>query len=133
MQPISSISLTSMMDITFTLLIAFMIVAPSLKHGLKLDLPEAGGGVLNPPKPLVIAIRKSPHKGEEERIYVNEKRVSIDNLGEKITALYERRPGQDVLIEADKSVPYEIVARVLHIIQKSGIDGVGLVTEPESG
>jgi len=136
LRPISSISLTSMMDVTFNLLIAFMIVAPSLKHGLKLELPEVGASNLKPKDSLSVAIRKAPQPGEEERIYLSDGtrdiRVSLDDLTEKITALYQRKPDLDVLLEADKSVPYEVVARVLHAIQEAGVEGVGLVTEPPS-
>jgi biopolymer transport protein ExbD len=132
LQHISSISLTSMMDVTFNLLIAFMIVAPTLKHGIKLELPQIAASNLKPKDSVMIVIRSAPEKGEEERIYLEDKRVSLENLGETITALYEKNPEIDILIEADKSVPYEIVARVLYTIQKAGVEGVGLVTEPPS-
>lgn len=131
-QPISTISLTSMMDVTFNLLIAFMIVAPTLKHGIKLDLPEIAASNLKPKDSVMIVIRKAPERGEEERIYINDKRASLEDLGETIIALYEKNPDIDILIEADKTVPYEIVAKVLYTIQKSGVEGVGLVTEPPS-
>ena len=132
LQPISTISLTSMMDVTFNLLIAFMIVAPTLKHGIKLDLPEIAASNLKPKDSIMIVIRKAPENGAEERIYINDKRTSLEDLGETITALYEKNPDIDILIEADKIVPYEIVAGVLYTIQKSGVPGVGLVTVPPS-
>jgi len=121
-----------MMDVTFNLLIAFMIVAPTLKHGMNLDLPEVAASNLKPKDSLSIVIRKAPERGEEERIYVNDRRVSLENLEQRIVSLYENKPNIDILIEADKSVPYEIVAKVLHIIQSIGVDSVGLVTEPPS-
>ena len=130
LQPISSISLTSMMDVAFNLLIAFMIVAPSLKHGMRIELPEVAATNLKPRKSITIVIRKAPQPGEEERIYVDNKRIEISKLTEKLTAIYERKPDIDILLEADKSVPYGIVARVLHAIQKTGVEGIGLVTEP---
>ena len=130
LRPISSISLTSMMDVTFNLLIAFMIVAPTLKHGMELALPEVEASNLKPRNSLTVVIRKAPEAGEDERIYLNDRRVSLDDLSESITVLYERQPDLDVLIESDKSVPYEVVAKVLHAIQKAGVEVVGLVTEP---
>ncbi|MBN1900561.1 biopolymer transporter ExbD [Candidatus Sumerlaeota bacterium] len=130
LQPISSISLTSMMDVTFNLLIAFMIVAPTLKHGIKLELPKIAASNLKPKNSVVIVIRNAPEKGEEERIYVDDKRTSPEELGEIISALYEKNPELDILIEADKTIPYEIIARVLYTVQKAGVEGVGLVTEP---
>jgi biopolymer transport protein TolR len=132
LKPISSISLTSMMDVTFNLLIAFMIVAPTLKHGIELDLPEVEATNLKPKDSLTVVIRKAPQGGEDERIYLNDRRVSLNDLTERITALYERKPDIDVLVEADKTVPYETFARVLNSIRKAGVDNIGLVTEPPS-
>ena len=130
LQPINTISLTSLMDVTFNLLIAFMIVAPTLKHGMKLDLPEVEASNLKPKKSLMVVIRKAPEAGEEERIYLNDRRVSIEELTENLSAVYEKKADQDVLIEADRTIPYELVAQVLNAIQKSGVESVGLVTEP---
>jgi biopolymer transport protein TolR len=118
------------MDVTFNLLIAFMIVAPTLKHGMKLDLPEVEASNLKPKKSLMVVIRKAPEAGEEERIYLNDRRVSIEELTENLSAVYEKNTDQDVLIEADRTIPYEIVAQALNAIQKAGVESVGLVTEP---
>lgn len=118
------------MDVTFNLLIAFMIVAPTLKHGIKLELPQIAASNLKPKDSVMIVIRKAPEKGEEERVYVDDKRTSLEELGETISALYEKNPEIDILIEADKTVSYEIVARVLYTVQRAGVEGVGLVTEP---
>jgi biopolymer transport protein ExbD len=120
------------MDVTFNLLIAFMMIAPTLKQGIKLDLPQIAASNLKPKDSILIVIRDAPERGEEERIYIDDKRTSLQDLGETITALYEKKPDIDILIEADKTVPYEIVARVLYTIQKAGVEGVGLVTESPS-
>lgn len=129
-KPISSISLAPMMDVTFNLLIAFMIVAPTLKHGIELELPEVEASNLQPRDSLMIVIRKAPHEGEEERIYLDDRRVSLEDLTEKILALYQRAPDLDMLLEADRTVPYEAVAKVLQAIQEAGVEGIGLVTTP---
>lgn len=126
----ASISLTSMMDVTFNLLIAFMIVAPTLKHGIEIDLPRESAANLKPKEPLSVVIRKAPEEGEEERIYIDDERVSLDELSEKMTALYQRNTDMDVMLEADRIVSYEIVAKVLNALQQAGVDDVGLVTEP---
>ncbi|HOE62602.1 MAG TPA: biopolymer transporter ExbD [Candidatus Sumerlaeota bacterium] len=125
-----SINLTSFMDMTFNLLIAFMLIAPTLKHGMELDLPEVKATNLKPKDSITVVVRKAPERGEEERIYIDDKRVTISDLTVQIKAMYERKKNLDVLIEADKTVPYEIVAKVLNAVQKAGVTGVGLVTEP---
>ena len=132
LNPISSISLTSMMDVTFNLLIAFMIVAPSLKHGLKLDLPEVQGASIQPRETITVYVRTPPQPGEDVRIYLDDRRVPMDELTEKLMAMYERNPDVDVLIESDKTIAYEIIARVLQALQTAGVTNVGLVTDPPS-
>ena len=130
MEKMESINLTSFMDMTFNLLIAFMLIAPTLKHGMELDLPEVKATNLKPKDSITVVVRKAPERGEEERIYIDDKRVTISDLTVQIKAMYERKKNLDVLIEADKTVPYEIVAKVLNAVQKAGVTGVGLVTEP---
>ncbi|OQB22851.1 MAG: Biopolymer transport protein ExbD [candidate division BRC1 bacterium ADurb.Bin183] len=130
MEKMGSINLTSFMDMTFNLLIAFMLIAPTLKHGMELDLPEVKATNLKPKDSITVVVRKAPERGEEERIYIDDKRVTISDLTVQIKAMYERKKNLDVLIEADKTVPYEIVAKVLNAVQKAGVTGVGLVTEP---
>ena len=130
MEKMGSINLTSFMDMTFNLLIAFMLIAPTLKHGMELDLPEVKATNLKPKDSITVVVRKAPERGEEERIYIDDKRVTISDLTVQIKAMYERKKNLDVLIEADKTVTYEIVAKVLNAVQKAGVTGVGLVTEP---
>ncbi len=130
MEKMGSINLTSFMDMTFNLLIAFMLIAPTLKHGMELDLPEVKATNLKPKDSITVVVRKAPERGEEERIYIDDKSVTISDLTVQIKAMYERKKNLDVLIEADKTVPYEIVAKVLNAVQKAGVTGVGLVTEP---
>jgi len=126
----ASISLTSMMDVTFNLLIAFMIVAPTLKHGVEIDLPQVAATNLKPKNSITVAIRKAPERGEDERFYIDDARVSLDDLTEKLAALYKGKSDVDVMLEADRTVPYEVVAQTLYAMQKAGVEGVGLVTEP---
>ena len=130
LQPLGSINLTSFMDMTFNLLIAFMLIAPTLKHGMELDLPEVTASSIKPKNSVTVVIRKAPQRGEEERIYIDDKRVALEDLSDDIAALNNRKKDLSVMIEADKTVPYDIVAKVLNAIQKAGVEGVGLVTEP---
>ena len=130
LEKMGSINLTSFMDMTFNLLIAFMLIAPTLKHGMELDLPEVKATNLKPKDSITVVVRKAPERGEEERIYIDDKRVTISDLTVQIKAMYERKKNLDVLIEADKTVTYEIVAKVLNAVQKAGVTGVRLVTEP---
>lgn len=127
----STINLTSLLDLTFVLLIAFMIVAPALKHGIKIDLPKVDADSIVPKKAYSIVIKKRKTGESESNIYLNEKRVDLDEIFEKLQANYERDPEIDVLIESDKSVLWDDFAKVLGAVRKAGVRNIGLVTEPE--
>ena len=128
---ISSINLTSLLDVTFLLLIAFMIIAPVLKYGLTLELPEVKtASRLEEKNKFTITVLKRMDEEDFERIYLNEKRVTLDGLTEELRANYERAQDIDVVIEADKNVPYGTFAQVIEAVQAAGVENIGMVTQP---
>ena len=132
-QPFTQINLTPLLDITFTLLIAFMIIAPALKHGLKLDLPEVKGEPIREKQTtLTVTIQKKYPEEAIERIKLNGIRVSLKDLEEKIHASYLSQKDVDVILETDGEVPWETVAKVFGAITRAGVERIGIATEPET-
>ncbi|MCD6386073.1 biopolymer transporter ExbD [Candidatus Sumerlaeota bacterium] len=132
LQPIAQINLTSLLDLTFMLLITFIIIAPTLKHGISIDLPEVQATKLDVrQKPLTITIKKLEPEEDMERIYLDGKRIGLDTLGERVAAAYEKNPKISVIIESDRLVRYGTFARVVAVLQKAGVQDIGLVTQPE--
>ncbi len=128
---LSSINLTSLLDVTFMLLIAFMVIAPLLKYGLRLELPEVKTAKrLEQKTTFTITIQKRLDEEESERIYLNDKRVTLDELTEELHANYERARNIDVVIEADKSASYGRFAQVMAAVQDAGVENIGIVTQP---
>jgi biopolymer transport protein TolR len=128
---ISSINLTSLLDVTFLLLIAFMIIAPVLKYGLTLELPEVKtASRLEEKNQFTITVLKRMEEEDFERIYLNEKRVTLNELTEELRANYQRAQDVDVIIEADKNVPYGTFAQVIEAVQAAGVENIGMVTQP---
>ena len=129
---LSEMNLTNLLDTAFILLIAFMLVAPMLKHGIDLDLPVVSQQALqSESNTVVIAIAKRPLEELTEPIYIEDKRVDLDELEGIIRDKMRKFPDFDVAIEADKTVTYETFAKVLGLLKNLGIDNIGLVTEPE--
>ena len=128
---LSSINLTSLLDVTFMLLIAFMVIAPLLKYGLRLELPEVKTAKrLEQKTTFTITIQKRLDEEESERIYLNDKRVTLDELTEELHANYERARNIDVVIEADKNASYGRFAQVIAAVQDAGVENIGIVTQP---
>ncbi len=121
---LSDINVTPFVDVMLVLLIIFMVTAPMMVQGVGVDLPETGqASRLEADEiPLVITV----DAGGSVRI--NDYSVEIDFLSEKLEKILENRKSREVLLKADKKVPYGIVVRVMGEIKAAGVKHLGVVT-----
>lgn len=121
----SDINVTPFVDVMLVLLIIFMVTAPMMVEGLNVDLPEATAKPLDSEKEhLVITIDKN------HLVYINDFKVAVDLLGEKLNKILQGRSDREVYLKADKNIPYGIVVQVMAEVKKSGIEQLGMITEP---
>ena len=121
----SDINVTPFVDVMLVLLIIFMVTAPMMIEGLNVDLPEATAKPLDSEKEhLVITIDKN------QLVYINDFKVAVDFLGEKMNKMLQGRSDREVYLKADKNIPYGIVVQVMAEIKKAGIEQLGMITEP---
>ena len=121
----SDINVTPFVDVMLVLLIIFMVTAPMMVEGLNVDLPEATAKPLDSEKEnLVITIDKN------HLVYINDFKVAVDFLGEKLNKMLQGRSDREVYLKADKSIPYGIVVQVMAEIKMAGIEQLGMITEP---
>lgn len=120
---IADINVTPLVDVMLVLLIIFMITAPLLKQGIDVNLPKAKGKSLEETEKINIIINK------EGKIFLNDKIIHKDDLPGLLSTYKETNAA--VLLRADKDVPYGIVAEVMGEIKASGIEKIGMVTEPK--
>jgi biopolymer transport protein TolR len=133
LKPVAEINLTSLLDVAFVLLIAFMIVAPSLKYGVEIKLPSVREGAPQLPSTefnlATIGIPRSvaqqsagirtflldgePVDSAELESRLKEKRARI---GEKFA----------VEIQADREAPYEAFVQAVTAVRRAGVEAVGL-------
>ena len=129
------INVVPYIDVMLVLLIIFMITAPLLKEGIKVDLPNAGAKPIDPAflqkhEPLIVTI------DARGRLYINfganpDKPASEATVSARASALLRRDPQTPVLVKADTTVPYGNVAHAMVLLQRAGADKVGLLTDPE--
>jgi biopolymer transport protein TolR len=122
----SDINVTPFVDVMLVLLIIFMVTAPMMMQGVDVDLPEA----TNEPLPsqdeaLIVSIDKDGH------VFIGDYEVAVDAMGQKLLTMLEGQEGRDVFMNADKTVQYGIVIRVMSEIKAAGIENVGMITVPE--
>lgn len=137
LQPFTEMNVTNLLDTAFTLLMAFMIVAPSIKHGIDLEVPQTQGEIIDKDetKTLTVVIKKG--EGEADRIYItdpaeeeNAREVNLQELARDLELTRMTYPDLDVFLEADRNVTYDTFAKALGTIKATGIENIGLVTDP---
>jgi biopolymer transport protein TolR len=121
---INEINMVPFIDVMLVLLIIFMVSAPLITTGV-VDLPSVGKSKQQPKKVIEVVVGKD----EVLRLRVDNKEVStmtLKNLADRVSAAQGGDATAPVVISADKSVKYEAVVRVMDLLQKAGVQRVGL-------
>jgi biopolymer transport protein TolR len=124
------INVVPYIDVMLVLLVIFMVTAPMLSQGIKVDLPKAGAEPIQPDKlePLVLSIDR------EGRMYLNlgdpRAPLAVGRALEVASAALRREPERPVLVKADTAVAYGRVVEGMVLLQQAGARKVGFVTEP---
>jgi biopolymer transport protein TolR len=130
-RPMAEINVVPYIDVMLVLLIIFMITAPLLTAGVKVDLPQADADPieLEAAQPIIFSINQA---GE---YFITEAEGEISPVKDNLllpraTALMQRRPTAPVLIKGDRSISYDQVVRLMVLLQQAGAASVGLLTDP---
>ena len=125
---VSQINVTPLVDVMLVLLIIFMVTAPIIQQGVEVSLPKVKAAALpGKEEQFVVSITR----GSE--IYLNDAKLSPEELTDKLKAIAVERPDREVFIRADEEVPYGEVVRTMAAIRAAGIENVGMVTEMPAG
>jgi biopolymer transport protein TolR len=121
----SDINVTPFVDVMLVLLIIFMVTAPMMTHGVKVETPQTTHQKMDiSEKALVISIDAS------RRVYINEYQLNADEVRQKLPTILDVKSTGEVYLKADKSLPYGLVMDVMSQIRDAGIEKIGMVTEP---
>ena len=130
-RPVSEINVVPYIDVMLVLLIIFMVTAPLISQGVKVDLPKASANPIeqedNPP-----IIASVDVKG---RYFLNvgndqESPISKDELGAIVKAQITKEPNTPVVVKGDGQVAYNEVIQLMVLLQQAGVPSVGLMTDP---
>ncbi len=121
----SDINVTPFVDVMLVLLIIFMVTAPMMMQGIDISLPEATSKpLISETEQLLITIDK------DNQVYINDYKVALDFLQEKLSKILESRANREVYLRADKDISYGMVVHVMSEIKEAGVEKLGMVTEP---
>jgi biopolymer transport protein TolR len=120
----SEINMVPFIDVMLVLLIIFMVSAPLITTGV-VDLPSVGKSSQRPPQVVEVVV------GADERLKLRVNQgesstVGLAQLAAKVKELQAGNADSPVVISADKSVRYEQVVKVMDVLQRAGIQRVGL-------
>ena len=127
---VSEINVVPYIDVMLVLLIIFMITAPIVQQGVKVELPQLSANSLPPEQhePVILTVSKT---GE---YYLNvgdnlKKPVTDDIVIQRVTLVLKQKPQTPILVRGDKDVNYGAVTTAMVLLQSAGVEKVGLMTE----
>ena len=128
----SEINVVPYIDVMLVLLVIFMITAPLLTEGVRIDMVEAGARAIDTPddEPFVVTVDA---QGNYYALGADQT-VTLEDVRAKAAAVLRHRPRTDFLVRGDRAASYEQVVQAMVALQQAGVQSVGLVTEsPEPG
>ncbi len=126
------INVVPYIDVMLVLLVIFMVTAPLLTQGIEVDLPKAAAepiqDVPNTP-PLVVSVDK------DGNLYINvgddeDKPTSGEEIIRRVGIVLRTSPETQILVKADRAVPYGNVVGAMVVLQQGGAESIGFVTDP---
>jgi biopolymer transport protein TolR len=117
------INVTPLVDVVLVLLIIFMVIAPELEHGERVELP----GIMQPDKnqkgkldPVTVTV------GRSGAVYVEKEPTTLEALPAQLADIHTRAPDRRVVLKGDGMLDYQKVRDVFAVVQNAGFSGVSL-------
>lgn len=121
----SDINVTPLVDVMLVLLIIFMVTAPMMIQGVEVNLPQTTAkSIKTREDPLMLTINR------KKEIFLEDRQIRLRELETKMKTIFKYRRNKEVLLRADRDVPYGFVIQVVAKVKGAGIDKLGMVTEP---
>lgn len=120
-------------DVMLVLLVIFMVTAPMLTQGIKVELPEISSDSINvdSAEPMIVSIKRNGDywlkQGDKA-----DKQMKLADLTQTLQAVQQKQPKMQVLLNGDKNVPYGDVVKLMAALQQANVLRVGLLTETPS-
>ena len=125
------INVVPYIDVMLVLLVIFMITTPILTQGVKVDLPKAKSEKISSSdsKPIVVTVNQDGEYFVNQGVSDPKQSLTSDQLSEVVLDLSKRNPGKPVYVRGDSNANYGEVVSAMSLMQKAGVEKVGLVTE----
>ncbi|ALM52626.1 protein TolR [Halomonas huangheensis] len=130
-KPMGEINVVPFIDVMLVLLVIFMITAPMLTQGVKVDLPQVASEPIEDTEnkdPIIVSVDR------DGQYFIalggDETQVSLEEISDRVIILLERNPGTPVMVRGDRNVAYGQIVTLMSTLQVAGVENVGLISEP---
>ena len=124
--PMADINVTPLVDVMLVLLIIFMVTAPLLVAGVKVDLPDSRAGALDQEqKPVQISL------DAQGGVFIDDEPIGLDALPQRLAQVAgstKDEGGPRIFLRADKALDYGRVMQVMGELNRAGLNHVALVS-----
>ncbi|MFL2915458.1 MAG: ExbD/TolR family protein [Nitrospinia bacterium] len=122
---LADINVTPFVDVMLVLLVIFMITAPLMQHGMEVQLPKESIAPISLKEIPTITLKSS-----KKIFWKQEELANLIELTRKVELYIETNKEGGVYLRADKTLDYGFVMHVLSTVKQSGVQNIGMVTEP---
>jgi biopolymer transport protein TolR len=125
LQQISEINMTPLMDLTFILLITFIITFPLIEQGIAINLPKGKASDMTEQTSRSISLNL------DKQLYLDEVPISKEELVAAMMDVSTSEPDSTIYVRADRKLPYGEVVEIMRILHDANITRMALVTAAE--
>ena len=118
------LNITPLMDLAWTLLVVFIIIATATVQGITVNLPKA-----SPAPNLGTSTTKAVTITDDGQIYLDTSLVTLIELESRLKNYKAADPNLPVIVKGDANVRYDQIIQVLDVIKRVDITSLGLVTQ----
>lgn len=122
----SEINMTPLIDLTFILLITFIITMPLLEQGIPVNLPKGKAKDITDVKSRSITLNV------QGQLFLDNISISLDQLASEMKDLGRREPDTAIMVRADEKLAYGKIVEVMRVLQDAQITKMALVTTPDA-
>jgi len=121
----ADINITPMVDVMLVLLVIFMVTAPLLVAGVRVDLPRSAAPKLSQvQKPIIVTL------AADGRLFIGDDSADRDGFEARLTALRPKEGDATVYVKADRAIAYGQVLELLGRIGQAGYQRISLLSQP---
>ena len=120
----ADLNLINLIDVIFAILVVFMITAPLMSQGVKVELPKTQANSLEERKAIEVTITK------EREILINETPSDEQDFEKDFRSIYTGDPETAIIVNCDQTVPYGFVMNIVAAVQRQGGKRLGFLTDP---